>query len=116
MDCYKLKRLLKKEEGPKLDFKAELNLSTESEKKELTKDVIAMANSRGGRGYILLGIEDKTKKILGIDPKGYKEEQIQQIIYNRCDPPVPISVDFVEMEGKTVGVITVYRSYNDTRN
>ncbi|GAE88307.1 RNA-binding domain-containing protein [Acetivibrio straminisolvens] len=110
MDCYKLRRLLNKEEGPKLDFKEELNLSTESEKKELTKDVIAMANSRGGRGYILLGIEDKTKKILGIDPKGYKEEQIQQIIYNRCDPPVPISVDFVEIEGKTVGVITVYRS------
>lgn len=110
MDCYKLKRLLKKEEGPKLDFKADLNLSTEGEKKELTKDVIAMANSRGGRGYILFGVEDKTKKILGIDPKGYKEEQIQQIIYNRCDPPVSISVDFVEMEGKTVGVITVYRS------
>lgn len=64
----------------------------------------------GGRGYILLGIEDKTKKILGIDPKGYKEEQIQQIIYNRCDPPVPISVDFVQLEGKTVGVITVYKS------
>ncbi|ODM26760.1 transcriptional regulator [Clostridium sp. Bc-iso-3] len=110
MDCYKLKRLLKKEEGPKIDFKAALNLSTEGEKKELTKDVIAMANSRGGRGYILLGIEDKTKKILGIDPKGYKEEQIQQIIYNRCDPPVPISVDFVQLEGKTVGVITVYKS------
>ena len=61
MDSSKLKQLLKQEEGPKLDFKASLCLSTESEKKELTKDVIAMANSKGGRGYIVFGIEDKTK-------------------------------------------------------
>ncbi|NLD48882.1 MAG: ATP-binding protein, partial [Clostridiaceae bacterium] len=110
MDCYKLKRLLKQEEGPKLDFKAELKLSTESEKKELTKDVIAIANSRGGRGYIVFGVEDKSKKILGIDPGEYTEEQIQQIIYNRCDPPVPISMDFVKAGGKTLGVLTIYRS------
>jgi len=112
MDEYKLRQLLKKEEGPKLDFKAELNLSTEGDKKELTKDVIAMANSRGGRGYILFGIEDKTKRIIGINPADFSEEQIQQIIYNRCDPPIPISVDFFNIEGKTVGALTVYRSSN----
>lgn len=110
MDVHKLKRLLKKEEGPKLDFKADFNLSTDGEKKELTKDVIAMANSRGGRGYILFGVEDKTKKVLGINPDDFEEEQIQQVIYNRCDPPVPISVDFIELEGKIVGVLTVFRS------
>lgn len=110
MDKYKLMQLLKQEEGPKLDFKAALSLCTESEKKELTRDVIAIANSRGGRGYILFGVEDKTKRILGIDPKDFKEEQIQQIIYNRCDPPVPISVDFIEVEDKMVAALTVFRS------
>lgn len=110
MDSSKLKKLLKQEEGPKLDFKASLCLSTESEKKELTKDVIAMANSKGGRGYIVFGIEDKTKQVLGIDSLDFKEEQIQQIIYNRCDPPVPISVDFVTIENKLIAVITVFRS------
>jgi predicted HTH transcriptional regulator len=83
---------------------------TESEKKELTKDVIAMANSRGGRGYIIFGVEDKTKVIRGIDPGDFHEEQIQQIIYNRCDPPVPISVDFINYESKTIAIITVFRS------
>ncbi|WP_010680936.1 RNA-binding domain-containing protein [Acetivibrio cellulolyticus] len=112
MDKYKLERLLKQEEGPKLDFKASLNLSTESEKKELTKDVIAMANSRGGRGYIVFGVEDKTKRILGIVPPDYKEEQIQQTIYNRCDPPIPISLDFINYEGKTLAVLTVYKSHH----
>ncbi len=110
MDIHKLKQLLKREEGPKLDFKACMHLSTESEKKELTKDVIAIANSRGGRGYIIFGVEDKSKKIIGVDPNNIREEQIQQIIYNRCDPPVPVSVDFVQIEGKCVAVLTVYRS------
>jgi predicted HTH transcriptional regulator len=110
LDSYKLKQLLKQEEGPKLDFKASFSLSTESEKKEFTKDVIAIANSRGGRGYIIFGIEDKTKKVLGIDPDDFKEEQIQQVIYNRCDPPIPVSVDFLEFEGKRVAVLTIYRS------
>lgn len=110
MDNSKLKQLLKQEEGPKLDFKAKLCLNTESDKKELTKDVIAMANSRGGRGYIIFGVEDKTKRILGVDPGDFKEEQIQQLIYNRCDPPVPISVEFIENEGKLLVVLTVYKS------
>ncbi len=110
MDKCKLERLLKQEEGPKLDFKASLSLSTESEKKELTKDVIAMANSRGGRGYIIFGVEDKTKRILGISPPDYKEEKIQQIIYNRCDPPIPISVDVLDYEEKILAVLTVYKS------
>lgn len=110
MDKSKLQQLLKNAEGPKLDFKAQLCLSTESEKKELTKDVIAMANSRGGRGYIIFGVEDKTKKILGIESGDFKEEQIQQIIYNRCDPPVPVAVDFIELEDKMVAVLTIFKS------
>jgi len=110
LDRNKLKQLLKREEGPKLDFKATLSLSTESDKKEFAKDVIAMANSRGGRGYIIFGVEDKTKRILGIDPGNFSEEQIQQIICNRCDPPVPISVEFVDVEEKIIAVISVFRS------
>jgi len=110
MDADRIRQLLKREEGPKLDFKATLNLNTEGEKKELTKDVTAIANSRGGRGYILFGVEDKTKRIIGIDPGDFKEEQIQQIIYNRSDPPVAVSVDFIEYEGVTLAVITIFKS------
>ena len=96
MDADRIKQLLRREEDPKLDFKATLHLRTEGEKKELTRDVIAIANSRGGRGYILFGIEDKTKRPLGIDPKAFNEEQIQQIIYNRRDTPVPVKIEVVE--------------------
>ena len=68
------------------------------------------ANSRGGRGYILLGVQDKTKKLLGIDPVDFREEQIQQIIYNRSDPPVPVRVDFQEYRGVLLAVITIFKS------
>ena len=110
MDAGRIKQLLRREEGPKLDFKQTLHLNTEREKKEITKDVIAIANSRGGRGYILFGVEDKTKRIIGVDPGGFSEEQIQQIIYNRSDPPVPVRVDFVGYEGVTLAVISVIKS------
>jgi predicted HTH transcriptional regulator len=93
-----------------LDFKATLNLNTEGDKKELTKDVIAIANSRGGRGYILYGVEDKTKRLTGIEHWNFQEEQIQQIIYNRSDPPVPVTVDFQKYEGVMLAVITIFKS------
>jgi len=110
VDVQKLKQLLNQEECEKLDFKAELHISTEGEKKELVKDVTAMANTRGGRGHIVFGVEDKTKRIIGIDPNDFHEEQIQQIIYSRSDPPVPVKLDFVNIKDKTVAVLTVFRS------
>ncbi|KJZ86115.1 hypothetical protein ClosIBUN13A_CONTIG249g04004 [Clostridium sp. IBUN13A] len=109
MDIKKLRSLIKKEEGLKLDFKLKLDLSTETGKKELAKDICAIANSNGQRGYIIVGIQDKTKKIIGIQSEDmFKEERIQQIITSRCEPPIPLRVDFVDLNGKTIGVISIY--------
>lgn len=110
MDEQKLRQLLAMEEGPKLDFKAELHLSTESAKKELVKDVIALANTRGGRGYILFGVEDKTRKLLGLAKSVPQEERIQQIVYSRSNPPVPIQVEMEQIDDKNLLVLTVFRS------
>jgi len=110
LDSQKLYTLLQKSESTKLDFKAVLSLKTESEKKELAKDVAAMANSKGGRGYIIFGIEDGTKNILGIEGKRYTEEQIQQIISQRCDPPVSVKLELIDLNGKQVAVLTIYKS------
>ncbi|MGL5674804.1 MAG: AlbA family DNA-binding domain-containing protein [Cellulosilyticaceae bacterium] len=111
MDFSKLTHLLEEDEGYKLDFKLKLSLELESEKRELAKDVIAIANAEGGRGYILFGIRDKTKEIVGIEtPLEGMEERIQQIIANRSMPPVPISFEWFKIEGKTLGVLTIYKS------
>jgi predicted HTH transcriptional regulator len=110
MDQSKIRQLVRKHEGPKHDFKVMLQLDTESERKELTRDVIAIANSRGGRGYIIFGIEDKTQKVVGVKREDFNEEQIQQIIYSRSDPPVTVGLDFVQYQEKTLAILVIYRS------
>jgi predicted HTH transcriptional regulator len=112
MDSGKLLKLIAAHEGPKLDFKMYLTLTTEGHKKELTKDIIAIANSPGGRGHLVIGVEDKTKFIIGCDPSEYPEEKIQQIVVNRCDPPIAIRVETVPIEDVSVIVITIFKSHN----
>ncbi len=111
MNINKLKQLLKNDEGFKLDFKLKLSLELESDKKEFAKDVIAIANTPGGRGYILFGIEDKTRVIVGIEdfPQNL-EERIQQIIANRSVPPVPVKFEVQEISHKMIGILTIFKS------
>lgn len=109
MDIKRLISLINKDEGPKLDFKLKLELWNETGKKELTKDVCAIANSKGGRGHIIVGIEDKTKRIIGIKEEDmFKEEQVQQIVTTRCEPPIPLEVEFLTIESKKIGIISIY--------
>jgi ATP-dependent DNA helicase RecG len=108
MDTQKLRTLINRDENSKLDFKLKLSIDTESSKKELAKDISAIANSRGGRGHIIFGVEDKTKEIVGIKRQDFHEETIQQIIASRIDPPVPVSVDTLDIENVTLGIITIY--------
>jgi predicted HTH transcriptional regulator len=110
MNKKKLSSLLKSTEGVKLDFKLQLDLNLETGKKELAKDVCAIANSRGGRGYLIIGVEDKTKKIVGVDIDSFNEEQVQQVISSRCEPPIPVSLEFVNYEGEFLAVITIFQS------
>ena len=109
MDNKKIMSIIKREEGIKLDFKLKLSLNCESGKKELAKDICAIANSNGGRGYIIVGIQDKTKKIVGLRNEDlFSEEQVQQIIASRCEPPIPISVDIYNIQEKKICIITIY--------
>lgn len=108
MDKKRLANLLKKPEGPKLDFKRHVDIDTDSGRKELAKDVCAIANSRGGRGYLIIGVEDKTKEIVGVDNLELGEEKIQQIISSRIDPPVPVYLEFIEYHDKKIAIINIY--------
>ena len=111
MNLHKLRQLLKNDEGFKLDFKLKLSLELESEKKEFVKDVIAIANTPGGRGYIIFGVEDQTRHIVGLNEiPEHIEERIQQVIANRTTPPVPVRFDLLQVEEKKVGVVTIFKS------
>ncbi len=112
MDKQKIKSILKHAEGPKLDYKERLDLSTESGKKELAKDILAIANTQGGRGHILIGIKDKSKQAIGVSHEDYPEEKIQQIVSLRCDPPVMVRVEHLIYEGVCLVLITIFKSHN----
>ena len=111
MNKSKLIHLLNEDEGFKLDLKLKLALELDSDKKEFVKDVIAIANTEGGRGYIIYGIEDKTKRLVGLkDIPIDIEERIQQVIAYRSVPPVPVSFEILEIKQKKIGILTIFKS------
>ena len=67
MNIQKLEELLSRSEYEKLDFKLDFNIDKEYSKREFVKDVTAIANSKGGRGYIIFGVEDKKKEIRKVE-------------------------------------------------
>ena len=86
MNKKKLLSLIQQREGNKLDFKLKIDISSESGKKELAKDVCAIANSKGGRGYLIIGVEDRTKRLVGINKlKPLDEEKIQQVVSSSAE-------------------------------
>lgn len=110
MNIQKLEELLNRSEGEKLDFKQEFRLELESCKKEFAKDVCAIANAKGGRGYIIFGVEDKTKEVIGVTTKVYDEERVQQLLCSRLDPPVPVRLEEIIYHEKKVVVLTIFKS------
>ena len=109
MNKKKLLSLIQQRENTKLDFKLKIDISSESGKKELAKDVCAIANSKGGRGYLIIGVEDRTKRLVGINRiKSLDEEKIQQVVSSRCEPPIPIKVEVLEIDGVDIGIITIF--------
>ncbi|HEY54917.1 MAG TPA: ATP-binding protein [Dehalococcoidia bacterium] len=91
------------EESPTLDYKEDLHLETDADKAEFVKDVIALANS-GELAHIIVGVEDKTGKCVGLKTT-HNSEQLNQILKDRCDPS--ISVEYAEKNilGYKIGVI-----------
>ena len=105
----KIRRLISRDEGPKLDFKQRISLRTNREKSEFAKDICAIANTGSGPGYIIVGIEDGTKRLLGVHPSSINEERLQQIVSSRCDPPPNFSVEVVPYRGVDLAIISIPR-------
>ena len=93
------------DEGPILDYKEDLILETDGDKAQFVKDVLSLANS-GQTAHIIIGVEDGTRKLVGIKT-AHKAEQLNDILKVKCDPP--LTVEYVEkmILGHTVGVIEI---------
>lgn len=88
-----------------LDYKQDLPLQSDGDKAEFVKDVIALANS-GEIAHIIIGVEDGTGRPVGFKTH-HTVEQMNQILKDKCDPP--ISVEYVERNilGYEIGVIEI---------
>ncbi|HRI29557.1 MAG TPA: ATP-binding protein [Chitinophagales bacterium] len=94
-------RWLLEGEGPLLDFKQNITSAP-----KIARAIVAFANSRGGK--FLVGVGDKGH-ITGVDSGG-EMYQLEKAAEQFCSPPVPITFDELEINGKTVLVAYVEES------
>jgi hypothetical protein len=93
----------KEDEGPTLDYKEDLNLQTDGDKAQFVKDVLSLANS-GQTAHIIIGVEDGTRKLVGIKTK-HKAEQLNDILKGKCDPPLTVEYAEKTILGNEVGIV-----------
>lgn len=103
-------------EGLRLDFKLTIYGKSDSDKRELLKDVSALANSHGG--HIIIGIEEAegaATQVVGIEEDSDAEIlRMEQIIRNGLEPAIsgirmrPIPLD----SGKKVLLLRIPKSWN----
>jgi predicted HTH transcriptional regulator len=94
------------EEGESLQVEFKRKFSTPE---KIAREMIAFANTRGG--YILFGVDDD-KQVIGVESEKSEAELIKDAALNYCEPPIEYNIDFLEVYGKEVVVVSVPESDN----
>lgn len=91
-------------EDKKIEFKQKIPAKHE----KFLKDIIAFANTSGGKSII--GIVDETKEVVGIgDQSPFKlSDSISSMISDSCTPLIETDIYPQSVEGKTVLVVEVF--------
>lgn len=77
---------------------------------KLAIEVVAFANTRGGR--IVIGYDEKAKAFVGLVPSQKLEEKIANIIHDCCEPQVPFTISYESVRDKTLLIIDIPVSTN----
>jgi len=93
-----VEELVKEKENKDLDFKLEL-----PESKKAAQLVTAFYNSRGGK--IILGVEDKSRKPIGIKEPQKTEHRFTQIIRHWCKFDEEPKIEFIKYKNKDLIII-----------
>ena len=91
-----------------LELKEQVNFK---EPKKYLKAVSSFANGNDN-GYIIFGVEDGTKKIVGVKDVKKSYEEIAERIKTRIDPSIVPVMDIVNIEGKDIIIIKVIPGQN----
>lgn len=97
-----------KGESKNVEFKVELPKKSE----KYMKSVIAFSNTGGGK--IVIGIDDKTKEIVGVDDKEVFQimDRIANAVSDSCEPQIMPDITFLTIEGKCVVIVEIYPGAN----
>ncbi len=99
----KIEELLRRPEGKTLEFKQDL-----SSPKNILKTVTAFANTAGG--IVLIGIEDGSKAVLGVENPLDEEERLCSLIADSIEPRLAPNVELVNWKGRSLLLVEVYPS------
>jgi Predicted transcriptional regulator containing an HTH domain and an uncharacterized domain shared with the mammalian protein Schlafen len=99
-----IKKIIKQTEGRRLEFKEVL-----PENADLANTIIAFANDAGGELYI--GIRNNPREITGLPEEDLMkiEEQVSNIIFDRCYPAILPDITFLTEDDKHIIRVTVHR-------
>jgi len=95
--------ILQQPEGKTLEYKRDT-----SSPMGIVKTAIAFANTSGGK--ILIGIEDKTKHIVGIDNPLLVEEQLTNILTNNITPQVLPNIEIISWRDTNIVLVEIFPS------
>lgn len=99
MNELDLREIISRGEGHHAEFKKAV-IGNE----DMAKSITCFANTDGGQ--IIIGVSDNGD-IVGIENIDETIRQIDDIAFNRCEPPVTVIQETVNIEGKTVLVVNI---------
>lgn len=97
--------LLQSQEGKSLEFKQDL-----SSHEGVLRTLVAFANTAGGT--LVIGVEDKTKKIIGVEEPLGMEERLANIISDGISPRLVPNIEVSPWRKTYLILIEVYPSNN----
>jgi predicted HTH transcriptional regulator len=74
---------------------------------KIARGLIAFANTRGG--YLIFGVDDD-KQVVGVESEKTEAELVKDAALNYCEPPIEYHIEFLEVYGKEVVIVSVPES------
>lgn len=94
------------EKGETLNCEYKLHFSSHE---KMAKEIIAFANTSGGT--LILGVDDD-RRIIGVESEKTETELVLDTVNNYCNPPVEVTFEYFDINGKEIVVVSVPESKN----
>jgi hypothetical protein len=102
--------LLKSTESRKVDFKSDqYRLDNEVLKSQFVKDILCMANAKGGEGYVILGVKSekgRPQRVVGIS-QHFDSSELEAIVNGIIDEPIQFEYYALNYQSKRCALLYI---------